>query len=314
MKIVNRIKPIGGSLLAALIVPLESPLCEAANANTTPIATSPPTLSQKPSQPPLMLAKRYPHNTPVAFESNRYWVSEKLDGVRAYWNGRQLLSRQGYPIQAPAWFTQALPNQPLDGELWIGRGKFDQVSAAVRRYQPDEQQWRQIRFVLFDLPASPLPFEQRYRLLQQLNNQIAQPHIQVIRHQRVDSTDQLMQSLQQYLNQGAEGLMLNLGSAHYQPGRSSALLKLKTFFDAEARVVGHLPGKGQFEGMLGSLLVEKPDGTRFRIGSGFSHEQRRQPPAIGSLISYKYAGLTRQGKPRFASFLRLREDQPPPPE
>jgi ATP-dependent DNA ligase len=109
---------------------------------------------------------------------------------------------------------------------------------------------------------------------------------------------------------GGEGLMLHGGDAPYSAGRSDDLLKLKRFNDAEARVVAHNPGKGRLQGMLDSLTVETPDGTRFRVGTGFTDAQRRHPPPIGSTITYRYQGVTRNGKPRFPVFWRVRADEP----
>ncbi|WP_421869016.1 DNA ligase [Motiliproteus sp.] len=255
---------------------------------------------EKRQRPALMLASLYhPETAPDAF-----WISEKFDGVRAYWDGKQLLSRQGYPIRAPAWFTKDFPSTPLDGELWIGPGQFEAVSAAARRFQPLEHEWRRIRYLLFDLPTSPQPYWQRRLQLQALTERQQIAHLRVPEYWRVTSQSALQQLLQQRLAAGAEGLMLNQSDALYQAGRSNALLKLKPYFDAEAMVLAHLPGKGKYSGMLGSLLVQNDQGVRFKIGTGFTDQQRRIPPAVGSRISYRYRSLTTQGKPRHASFLR----------
>ncbi|MEH6649155.1 MAG: DNA ligase [Motiliproteus sp.] len=258
------------------------------------------TTSQKKLSPELMLAKRY-HSD---IELQHYLVSEKFDGVRAYWDGRQLLSRQGYPIRAPLWFTQALPATPLDTELWIGRGKFEPLSAAVRRYQPIDQEWRLIQLQLLDLPTSSEPFKIRIGQLKQLAAQIDHRQIKALDYHRVTTESELLALLEQQVSNGAEGLMLNRIDAPYQAGRSDAIVKYKPYLDAEAVVLAHLPGKGKFEGMMGSILVQIDNGQIFRIGSGFSHQQRRQPPPIGSLISFQYHGLTQSGIPRFASYLR----------
>jgi len=72
-------------------------------------------------------------------------------------------------------------------------------------------------------------------------------------------------------------------------------------------VISHIAGKGKYQDMLGSLLVEMPVGLQFRIGSGFTDQQRSNPPAIGKTITYTYHGKTQKGIPKFASFLRIRE-------
>jgi DNA ligase-1 len=93
-----------------------------------------------------------------------------------------------------------------------------------------------------------------------------------------------------------------------KPYRSDDLLKLKRFDDAEAIVIAHIEGKGKFSNMLGALVVTTPEAREFKIGSGFSDLQRRDSPAIGSTITYKYQGFTASGLPRFASFRRERDN------
>ncbi|MDX2422660.1 MAG: DNA ligase [Amphritea sp.] len=251
-----------------------------------------------------------------------YWVSEKLDGVRGYWDGKRLLSRQGYPIDAPAWFTARLPAQPLDGELWMGRGQFEAVSALVRSGSKDGQlsqgntsqvnkrqadSWRQVKFMLFDLPHASGTFTQRLRQLRNIVQAVDQDWIQLIKQRRVSSDSALMAWLEQVVAEGGEGLMLHHQDALYREGRSTDLLKLKLWQDAEAKVIGHQPGKGKYTGMLGALLVETPTGIRFKLGSGFTDQQRKNPPAIGSIVTYKYTGVSVKGVPRFASFMRVRQ-------
>lgn len=255
--------------------------------------------------PPVMLARLY---QPVS-TLQHYLVSEKLDGVRAYWDGRQLLTRGGHRIHTPHWFTAPLPAQPLDGELWLGRGRFAEVSGLVRRHHPDEDAWREVRFMLFDMPNVQADFAQRLWVLKTWTAQARSSWLQAVEHRHVDSEAQLQQWLRDVVAAGGEGLMLRHAHGRYEASRSDAMLKLKLDQDDEARVVGHLPGNGKFSGMLGALLVETDDGRRFRIGTGFSHDERRHPPPLGSRITFEYNGETANGLPRFARFLRVR-----PPE
>lgn len=259
-------------------------------------------------KPKLQLATIYQSGSDISV----YWVSEKLDGVRGYWDGKQLLTRQGYPIRAPEWFVANLPEQPLDGELWIGRGQFDGISALVRSAPEDDraiwhQQWRQVKYMLFDLPQSPGTFSQRLTHLREIVNDVDRGWIQLIDQRRLTSDTALMAWLEQVVAEGGEGLMLHHEDAIYKQGRSSGLLKLKLWLDAEARVVGYQPGKGKYAGMLGALLVETPAGIRFKLGSGFTDEQRKNPPEIGSVVTYKFTGISENGVPRFASFMRVRQ-------
>ena len=239
---------------------------------------------------------------------SRYWVSEKLDGVRARWDGEALYSRRGNRFNAPAWFVAGFPAEALDGELWMGRRTFDALSGAVRRKSPDADAWRRIRYMVFDLPGLQGPFDERLQRMRQMFEDPPSPHIALVEQFRVASEAELMATLDRVVAGGGEGLMLRDGRSLHRAGRSDDLLKLKTYEDAEAVVVAHLPGKGKYTGQLGSLLVEMPDGRRFRLGTGFTDADRRDPPHLGATVTYKYTGTTVNGIPRFASFLRVRDE------
>jgi DNA ligase 1 len=261
-----------------------------------------PALAAEARQPPALLLAQ---TAPARIEApERYLVSEKLDGVRAYWTGQRMLSRSGLTMALPDWFSARLPARPLDGELWMGRGRFDAVSAALRRREPREREWREVRYMLFELPDGAGGFEQRDQVLQQIATQTAWEGLQAVAQFRVSSQAELQRRLAEVLAQGGEGLMLHRADAPYRSGRSELLLKLKPHDDAEARVLAHLPGRGKYAGLLGGLRVRNEAGQEFVLGSGFSDAQRRAPPAVGSLISYRFRGLTSQGLPRFASFVR----------
>ncbi len=217
------------------------------------------------------------------------------------------LSRSGNPYAAPAWFTDGFPKLPLDGELWMGRNSFQQLVSVVRRNRPDDEDWRAVRYMVFDLPNGAGGFTERLESLERLLGKLNSPYIRLVQQYRLKDHISLMEKLTQVVEAGGEGLILHHGSSIYRAGRSNDLLKVKPYLDAEARVIAHLPGQGKYTGMLGSLLVEAADGRRFRIGTGFSDVDRTQPPPIGSLITYKYHGLTDAGLPRFASYLRVRE-------
>jgi DNA ligase-1 len=234
-------------------------------------------------------------------------VSEKLDGVRALWDGHALRFRSGLPVSAPAWFTALLPAEPLDGELWLGRGRFEAVSGAVRRLQPRDDEWRALRYAVFDQPGESGPFSERAKRLQALARGLASQQIQAVAQQRVADRQALSARLAEVVQGGGEGLMLHRADALWQPGRSNALLKLKPMHDAEAVVIGHVAGRGRHAGRLGALRVRSDDGVEFLLGTGFSDSQREDPPPPGTVVTYRYRGSTAGGVPRFASFLRVRE-------
>lgn len=237
-----------------------------------------------------------------------YWASEKLDGVRAYWDGARLITRGGHRVHAPEWFTAGFPTEPLDGELWMGRGRFEALSGTVRRREPRARAWREVRYLVFDLPADPGPFGARLARLRVLVAGVGNPSIGLVEQTRVPDHAALMARLAAVVGSGGEGLMLHRDGSPYRGGRSADLLKVKAHQDAEARVIGHVPGKGRFLGMLGALEVQDGQGRRFRIGTGFTDAERRDPPPLGSRVTYRYRGRTEDGVPRFASFLRVDGD------
>jgi DNA ligase len=239
-----------------------------------------------------------------------YWLSEKLDGVRAYWDGQKFWSRGGNVYQAPDWFTENFPDTEMDGELWMGRGRFAELSGAVRRAVPEDDSWRKIRFMVFDLPGINKPFTERIKAMKDLLEPSPSRFLQMVEQTRVAGHVELMAALDQMVEAGGEGLMLKRGASCHGSGRSNDLLKVKKYQDAEAVIVAHLPGDGKFEGMLGSVRVKLPDGRQFHIGTGFSDAERKSPPPIGAVITYKHYGFTSTGLPRFASFLRVRDDEP----
>lgn len=255
------------------------------------------------SVPELLLAKTYYKSIDI----KHYLVSEKLDGVRAYWDGKQLVSRQGNRFNAPAWFIKDFPQQALDGELWMARNSFQKTVSTVRKNNPIDKEWRQISYQLFELPHAKGSFQQRVQALQIIVETLAIPHLKLITQYRLENTEALTKKLDIVVAQGAEGLMLHRADALYKSGRSNVLLKVKKHQDAEARVIQHLSGKGKFSEVMGSMLVEDRAGRRFKIGSGFTLQQRKKPPVLGAIITYKYFGRTKKGLPRFASFLRVRE-------
>ena len=263
----------------------------------------PSALAAGPVAPPLLLAEVLRGDVALA----DYWVSEKLDGARALWDGQSLRFRSGRPVPAPAWFVAGLPPEPLDGELWLGRGRFAELSGIVRRQQPRDDEWRQVRFMVFEQPDGAGSFTERAERLKAIVARAGVPWLQVVEQFRVADRAALQARLDAVVAGGGEGLMLHRADAPYVTGRSDALLKLKPRLDAEATVLAHLPGRGRLAGMMGALLVETPSGVRFQLGTGFTDAERREPPPVGSQVTFVYRELTRDGVPRFASYWRRRE-------
>ena len=252
----------------------------------------------------LVLARQ----APVDIDPRGFLVSEKYDGVRAWWDGRTLRFRSGLPIAAPGWFTAQLPREAVDGELWIARGQFEVVSGIVRRARPVDAEWRRVRYMLFEMPHAAGTFAERSAALHALVARSRSQALVGVEQRTVGDRAALQRRLAEVVRGGGEGLVLHRADAPYVGGRSEALLKLKAQQDAEAVVIGHIAGRGKYAGLLGALQVRSDDGARFALGSGFSDAQRADPPPIGTVVTYTYRGITAAGTPRFATFLRVRSD------
>jgi DNA ligase-1 len=257
-----------------------------------------------------MLSRVYSPGSAVS----EYWVSEKYDGVRGFWTGTQLLTRAGNAIAAPAWFIAGWPTTPMDGELWAGRGQFNQAVSTVRQEHAEDAAWRAMRYMVFDLPAHGGPFSERLPALQAAVAALSQPWVVAVEQTRGTSEPALQARLASVVQGGGEGLVLHHGAGLYLAQRSDTLRKLKPFEDAEARVVGHVPGRGKYAGQLGALWVELPaiEGQvprRFKLGSGFSNAERLAPPPVGTWVTYRFRGQTAARVPRFATFLRAAPDR-----
>lgn len=253
--------------------------------------------------PPLLLAHRWENDV----ELTGWWMSEKLDGVRAYWDGERFLSRLGNAFFPPDWFVERLPKTPLDGELWSGRKQFQRTVGIVKR-QDRSPLWKELRYVVFDAPSHGGLFEERLAALEALVDAAKVEWLELCAHARCEGVEHLKRELARVEALGGEGLMLRQPGSRYEVGRSNTLLKVKTFHDAEARVVGHVAGAGRHKGRLGALEVELGDGTRFNVGTGFSDREREDPPALGALITFRYQELSNGGVPRFPSYVGERID------
>ena len=262
----------------------------------------------KDGAPPLLLA----HAWKPDVAPDGWWMSEKLDGIRAYWDGAGFWSRLGNRFAVPPWFAEGLPDHPLDGELWIGRKQFQRTTSVVRSGAGGEA-WRQVRYVVFDAPAAPGSFEARMDHVRRALARAAPRHAAWHEHVRCEGVDHLRAELARVEALGGEGLMLRQPGSPYHVGRSTSLLKVKTFHDAEARVVGHSRGAGKHAGRLGALEVELADGTRFSVGTGLSDDERRAPPPIGAIITFRYQELSDDGVPRFPTYVGVRIDAALPP-
>ncbi len=235
-----------------------------------------------------------------------WWMSEKLDGVRAIWTGTELLSRNGKTFQAPETFTRHLPRKVLlDGELTLGRGRFQKTAGIVRSKRGD---WSEIKFMVFDL-IDHQPFEARQDSLNTLlnpQNDHLTDKCQLVEQIRCESQQHLDEFEQNILAAGGEGVMLRRPGSLYEHKRSGDLLKLKRFQSEEAEVIGYEAGTGKHTGRVGALVCRFAEKI-FKIGTGLTDREREQPPAIGAQVTFSFFELTEGGIPRFPVFITTRD-------
>ena len=251
------------------------------------------------SAPPIMKAQSFKDH-PV--DPTGWWMSEKYDGVRAYWTGKVFISSQGNEYLAPKWFTQDLPDTYLDGELWLRRKGLQDTIRAIRY----PAKWTPLKYKVFDLPTSKEPFEER---MARLSDIVPVGGVaSTIWHARCTGIVHMKRTMNDLVAEGAEGIMIQKPGSLYEPAkRSYGILKVKPFKDAEAVVIGHAPGEGKNKGRMGSILVRLHDGKAFNIGTGFTDVQRKAPPPIGALITFRYTETTDDGIPKCASFVTVRD-------
>lgn len=235
----------------------------------------------------------------------KYYVSEKLDGFRGYWNGKELRSKTGYAYHPPKWFIEKLGDKPLDGELWIDRDQFEEIIPILNGTNNIED-WHRVNYMIFDMPAENMTFKERVQYMEVYIPSLNLPYVKMIPQQRIADLDELKQVLDNVVEQKGEGLMLHHEGAFYGSGRVNHLLKVKKHDESKGKVIGYKPGKGKYKGMMGALIIELEDGMIVNVGSGLSDDMRRNPPEMGSVVAFIYNGLTKYGKPRFARYKRMR--------
>ena len=256
------------------------------------------TISLFAQKPNLLLLKTYKDQNITG------WVmSEKLDGIRAYWSGKELLFRSGRVIHAPKWFTKNYPPFPIDGELWTKRADFEKISSIVRDKIPNEKEWKQIKHYIFEVPNAKGGLLERLKKVEPYEGKI----IKLIPQISIKNKKHLQTFLKEIEQKRGEGVVVRDPNAPYIAKRTSKALKVKSFLDKECKIIGYNRGHGKLKDMMGSLTCQMDNNVTFKIGSGFSLEERKNPPAIGSVITFKYKEMTKYGKPRFPVFLRVRK-------
>ncbi len=250
------------------------------------------------SKPQLLLLKTY------SDQNISGWVmSEKLDGIRAYWNGKKLLSRNGKEIFAPTWFTKDYPPFEIDGELWTKRGDFDNISSIVRDKIPSKY-WKDIKHHIFEVPNAKGNLFERLNKVKPYENNIIKiiPQIKIINKSHLKEFHKKLEIL------GAEGVVVRDPKASYINKRTSKALKVKSFQDTECRIIGYTQGKGKYKDKVGAIICKMENKVIFKIGSGLSDKFRTNPLKIGTIVTFKYQNITKNGKPRFPVYLRIKDN------
>ncbi|XP_071950094.1 DNA ligase-like [Antedon mediterranea] len=257
----------------------------------------------------VMLAQKYTDDT----EPKGWWMSEKLDGLRAFWNGNNFYSRLGNKFDAPKYFTKNFPKDiQLDGELFLDRGQFPKAVSIVKTHGVDKG-WKNLKFEIFDAPNIEAAFEDRIEAIADYFDKNSNPYVHVLEHVLCKGKEHVDEQLKLVEAVNGEGLMIREAGSEYEFGvRSSTLLKIKSFYDAEAIVIGYEPGKGRNTGVVGALRCKMESGIEFSVGSGLNDADRRKPPKKGSIITYRFQELTKSKKPRFPTFVGVRIDADKP--
>lgn len=254
-------------------------------------------------QPKLLLLKTYR----VDMNVTGWVMSEKLDGVRAYWDGQKLISRSGRVFNAPRYFTRNFPPFAIDGELWSARGEFERIASIVNTKEAHDR-WSKLSLHIFDVPYQKGGLLERLKVLQVYLQKQPIGHLKVIKQIKIRDKQQVKKYFDELINLGAEGIVIRNPIEPYYTGRTNDSLKHKPFMDAECSVLSIIEGKGKFTGQMGAIRCDY-EGKVIKIGSGFTAKQRQSPPSIGTLISFKYYGLTHLGNPKYPVFLRVRLDE-----
>ena len=260
---------------------------------------------KKDTAPPVLLAHPWEESDPTG-----WWMSEKCDGVRSWWTGDRFLSRLGNEFHAPEWFKKLLPTTPLDGELWIRRGQFQKTVSIVKKLIPNDTEWLDITYVIFDAPTHGGTFEERLDSVKEkylpLNFGGCTGQVVWLDQIKCKSVQHLKEYLASIEALGGEGVVLRQAGSLYEEGRSHTCLKVKTFRDGEAIVTGYTDGRGKHKGRVGALVVKWGD-KEFEIGTGLTDDDRRNPPKIGSKVTFRYTALSDAGLPKPASYVGCRD-------
>ena len=255
------------------------------------------------TKPDLFLLKTYDDSKDVVG-----WVmSEKLDGIRGFWTGKELLTRGGMKLTPPKWFIKNYPPFAIDGELWTKRNDFENISSIIRS-KNSKQRWKSVSHNIFEVPSQSGGLLKRLSVLKEYLRENPNPYLKILPQTVINAKGQVADFLKEVSADKGEGVVVRNPNTLYQTGRLSSALKVKQYLDAECTVLEILPGKGKYQNMMGSVLCQTDSGKKLKIGSGFKDKDRANPPAIGSKITFKYYGFTKKGSFKYPVYLRVRQE------
>ena len=233
-------------------------------------------------------------------------MSEKLDGIRGYWDGKKLYTKNGNLIHTPKYFTKNFPPFELDGELWTKRDDFENIQNIVLDKAPSKD-WKKITYNIFEVPNTKGDFLTRLKKAKEWFVKHPNEKVNIIKQIKCKDEEELNSFLEKIIDQKGEGVIVKDPTTPYHTGRSPHILKVKKFLDMEGKVIGY--NYRDDKKTIKSLQIELENKIVFNLGTGLSEKERLSPPKIGDMVTFKYYGFTKKGKPKFAGFLRIREKE-----
>ena len=247
----------------------------------------------------------------IAENIESYAISEKFDGVRGIWDGKEMFSKNGKKLAIPPCFAEKLAilelkdGEFVEGELWADYGKFAEVSSLARRKNPTCAEFESVKYLIFNAQFNESSdFLANLSKIQSILESHKTPQIRTITQHKFSSSKELQDFFDAVVAKGGEGVILR---------DSHTAFKLKAQHDAECKIIDYTRGKGRLGGKVGSIVCESladknagiKNGIIFRIGSGLSDEMRTNPPKIGTIITYKFSGVSKNSVPLHTRFWRV---------
>lgn len=239
------------------------------------------------------------------------YVQPKLDGVRCLGitSTGELLSRGGKPFTIPhisASINSIASHLILDGELYIHGTSFQTIVSLVKRVQPDQAK---LEYHVYDL-VSEGTFEERLETLKSLS---LPPPLCLVETYSVSTKEELEEKYGEFQSRGYEGAIVRAPLGNYQQGfRSQDLVKMKSFVDAEFKIVGCYAGRGKMEGCIIFTVENDTTPATFNVNLKTSLEERKRmwkekDTYIGQMLKVKYFERSKDGIPRFPIGLGIRD-------